>query len=145
MGARGRLRIGFLAIALASALVCLTIVIETLPDFERYKPVKPFAEIIRTRASVGAIVGTYQSGLPSMVFYLNRPIMDVTLPDHLRAVFQSSSDVYFVMPESEYQSVKDRLPVTTYVLARQDLLDLRPMNFMEGSELRRLVLVSNRE
>ena len=65
--------------------------------------------------------------------------------DHLRAVFQSSSDIYFVMPESEYESVRDRLPVPTYVLARRDLFELRPTNFVQGSELRRLVLVSNRE
>ena len=145
LAARDRIRSGFLAIASTLVWVCWAIVMVALPDFERYKPVKPFSEIIRSRASVGAIVGTYQSGLPSMVFYLNRPVMDVIHPDHLRAVFYSSSDIYFVMPESEYQSVKDRLPVPTYVLARQDLFDLRPMNFMEGSELRRLILVSNRE
>jgi 4-amino-4-deoxy-L-arabinose transferase-like glycosyltransferase len=145
MGARRRIREGIAAIALSLALVCWAIVLTTLPDFERYKPVKPFAEIIRARASVGAIVGTYQSGLPSMVYYLNRPVMDVISADHLRAVFHSSSDIYFVMPESEYARVKDRLPVSTYVLARGDLFDVRPMNFVQGSELRRLVLVSNRE
>ena len=80
-----------------------------------------------------------------MVYYLNRPVMDVISADHLRAVFHSSSDIYFVMPESEYARVKDRLPVSTYVLARGDLFDVRPMNFVQGSELRRLVLVSNRE
>ena len=67
-----------------------------------------------------------------MVFYLNRPVMEVVLPDHLRAVFYSSSDVYFVMPEAEYESVKDRLPVQTYVLARQPMFDLKPKNFLEG-------------
>ena len=105
---------------------------------------RPFADIIRTRASVGAIVGSYQFALPSMVFYLHRPIMEVVVPDHLRAVFYSSSDIYFVMPEAEYESVKDRLPVQTYVLARQQMFDLRPKNFLEGSELPQFVLISNR-
>jgi 4-amino-4-deoxy-L-arabinose transferase-like glycosyltransferase len=116
-----------------------------LPDFERYKPVKPFSSIIRSRASIGAIVGSYKFSLPSMVFYLHRPVMEVVLPDHLRAVFYSPGDVYFIMAEAEYNSIKDRLPVETYVLARQPMFDLRPKNFLEGSELPQFVLVSNRD
>lgn len=132
---------------LAAAVVVMSwcVVLSTLPDFERYKPVRPFAEIIRARASVGAIVGSYKFALPSMVFYLHRPVMEVVLPDHLRAVFYSASDIFFIMPEAEYERVKDRLPVATYVLARRQMFDLKPRNFFEGSELPRFVLVSNRE
>jgi 4-amino-4-deoxy-L-arabinose transferase-like glycosyltransferase len=135
------------AVTVAAALVVIVwcIVLCTLPDFERYKPVKPFSAIIRSRASIGAIVGSYKFSLPSMVFYLHRPIMEVVLPDHLRAVFSSSSDVYFIMAENEYNSVKDRRPVDTYVLARQPMFDLRPKNFLDGSELPQFVLVSNRD
>jgi hypothetical protein len=71
--------------------------------------------------------------------------MEVVVPDHLRAVFHSSSDVYFVMEEGEYNMIKDRLPVETYVLARQPMFDLRPKNFLDGSELPQFVLVSNRD
>jgi 4-amino-4-deoxy-L-arabinose transferase-like glycosyltransferase len=133
------------SIASALVLVGWCVVLCTLPDFERYKPVRPFSGIIRTRASVGAIVGSYKFSLPSMVFYLHRPVMEVVLPDHLRAVFHSSSDVYFVMTEDEYRGIKDRLPVRTFVLARQPMFDLKPKNFIEGSELPQFVLVSNRE
>jgi 4-amino-4-deoxy-L-arabinose transferase-like glycosyltransferase len=126
-------------------LIIWCIVLCTLPDFERYKPVRPFSEIIRSRANVGAIVGSYKFSLPSMVFYLHRPVMEVVLPDHLRAVFYSTSDVYFIMAEDEYNSIKDRLPVETYVLARQQMFDLRPKNFLDGSELPQFVLVSNRD
>ena len=80
-----------------------------------------------------------------MVFYLHRPVMEVILPDHLRAVFHSTGDVYFVMTEKDYLSVKDRLPVQTHVLARQPMFDLKPKNFLDGSELPQFVLVSNRE
>ena len=135
------------AATMAASLVVIgwCIVLCCLPAFERYKPVRPFAEIIRSRASVGAIVGSYKFALPSMVYYLHRPIMEVVIPEHLRAVFYSSSDVYFVMPEKEYTIIKERLPVATYVLARQQLFDLKPINFIEGSELPQFVLVSNRE
>ncbi len=132
---------------LAASLVVLVwcVVLCTLPDFERYKPVRPFSDIIRSRASVGAIVGSYKFSLPSMVFYLHRPVMEVVLPDHLRAVFFSSSDVYFIMAEDEYNSIKDRLPVETFVLARQRMFDLKPKNVLDGSELPQFVLVSNRD
>ena len=133
------------SIAGSLVIVAWCVVLCTLPDFERYKPVRPFSEVIRARASIGAIVGWYKFALPSMVFYLHRPIMEVIVPDHLRAVFHSTSDVYFVMTEDEYTQVKDRLPVETYVLARQPMFDLKPRNFLEGSELPRFVLVSNRE
>jgi 4-amino-4-deoxy-L-arabinose transferase-like glycosyltransferase len=132
-------------VASSVVLIVWCVVLCTLPDFERYKPVRPFSEIIRARASVGAIVGSYKFSLPSMVFYLHRPVMEVVLPDHLRAVFYSSSDVYFIMAEDEYNSIKERLPVETFVLARQQMFDLKPKNFLDGSELPQFVLVSNRD
>ena len=133
------------AIVTSLVIVCWCVVLCALPDFERYKPVRPFSEVIRSRASVGAIVGSYKFALPSMVFYLQRPVMEVLLPDHLRAVFYSTSDVYFVMSENEYNNIKERLPVDTYVLARQPLFDIKPKNFLDGSELPQFVLVSNRD
>jgi 4-amino-4-deoxy-L-arabinose transferase-like glycosyltransferase len=142
---RRRLFAASAAIASTLAVIGWCVVLVTLPDYERYKPVRPFADVIRSRASIGAIVGAYKSSMPSMVFYLHRPIMEVELVDHLRAVFHSSSDIYFVMQESEYERVKDRLPVRTYVLARQQMFDLKPRNFLQGSELSQVVLVSNRE
>lgn len=131
--------------AASLVVICWCIVLCCLPAFEQYKPVRPFADIIRSRASVGAIIGSYKFALPSMVYYLNRPIMEVVIPEHLRAVFYSSSDIYFVMPEKDYNIIKDRLPVETYVLARRQLFDVRPINFIEGSELPQFVLISNRE
>lgn len=131
-------------VACTLVMISWCVVLSSLPDFERYKPVRPFSDIIRSRASVGAIVGYYKCALPSMVYYLNRPIMEVVLPDHLLAVFHSGSEVYFVMPEADYRDIKNRLPVKTYVLARQQMFDLRPKSFLDGSELPQFVLVSNR-
>ncbi len=135
----------FATLAASVIVIVWCVVLCALPDFERYKPVRPFSEIIRARASIGAIVGSYRFSFPSMVFYLHRPVMEVVMPDHLRAVFYSSSDVYFIMAEHEYNSIRDRLPVETFVLARQPLFDLKPKNFLDGTELQQFVLVSNRD
>jgi len=142
---RRKLLASVTTIAVSLIVIVWCVVVCTLPDFERYKPVRPFSDIIRSRASIGAIVGSYKFSLPSMVFYLHRPVMEVLLPDHLRAVFYSSSDVYFIMAEDEYTNIKDRLPVDTYVLARQPMFDLRPKNFLDGTELPQFVLISNRD
>jgi 4-amino-4-deoxy-L-arabinose transferase-like glycosyltransferase len=126
------------------AVISWCVVLFSLPDFERYKPVRPFAAIIRNRASEGGIVGYYKFALPSLVYYMNRPVMEVVLPDHLRSVFRSSVDIHFVMPETDYEQIKGLLPADTYVLARQPMFDLRPRNFREGAELPQFVLISNR-
>jgi len=135
----------------ATAVLCAgliagawVIVLVTLPDFERYKPVRPFAAMIQERASPDAIVGHYRFALPTMVYYLQRPIMEVVDADHLRSTFRSSSDVYFLMPEAEYLAVKDSFPVPTYVLARRPLFDIKPINFLEGDALPEMLLISNR-
>jgi 4-amino-4-deoxy-L-arabinose transferase-like glycosyltransferase len=135
----------------ATAVLCAgliagawVIVLVTLPDFERYKPVRRFAAMIQERASPGAIVGHYRFALPTMVYYLQRPIMEVVDADHLRSTFRSSSDVYFLMPEAEYLAVKDSFPVPTYVLARRPLFDIKPINFLEGDALPEMLLISNR-
>jgi len=142
--ARGRSFGAAAAIAGTVTVISWCIVLCSLPDFERYKPVKPFAAIIRSRASEGGIVGYYDFALPSMVFYLNRPVMEVVMPDHLRAAFYSSGDVHFVIPEADYLQIKDRLPAQTYVLARQPMFDLRAKNFLGGLELPQFLLISNR-
>jgi len=142
--ARGRSFGAAATIAGTVTVISWCIVLCSLPDFERYKPVKPFAAIIRSRASEGGIVGYYDFALPSMVFYLNRPVMEVVMPDHLRAAFYSSGDVHFVIPEADYLQIKDRLPAQTYVLARQPMFDLRAKNFLGGLELPQFLLISNR-
>jgi len=134
------------AVATCTTLIVISyiVVLASLPDFERYKPVKPFCAIIQSRASTAGVVGYYKFALPSMVYYLNRPVMEIEVPDHLRAVLSSSEDAHVIMPELEYERVKDRLPAGTSVLARQPMFDLRPKNFLSGSELPQFVLVSNR-
>ena len=89
-------------------VIAWCVVLCTLPDFERYKPVKPFSDIIRSRASIGAIVGSYKFSLPSMVFYLHRPVMEVVLPDPPRG---HRAATYFIWPKTRY-SVKTACPST---------------------------------
>ena len=130
-------------VTLAGSLVVIVwcVVLCALPDFERYKPVRPFSDVIRARASIGAIVGWYKFALPSMVFYLHRPVMEVVVPDHLRAVFHSTSDVYFVMTENRVherqgsaagRNLRARTPADVRSQAQEFLRGLRASTVRPG-------------
>ncbi len=116
----------------------------TLPDFERYKPVRPLTTLIASRASDAAVIGYYKFAMPSMVFYLRRPILELLGPETLQQAFTTESDVYILMTESDYREVRSSLPGETYVLASRPLMDVKPRNFLAGEALRQILLVSNR-
>jgi hypothetical protein len=82
--------------------------------------------------------------MPSMVFYLQRPILELVGPEQLQQAFASDSDVYMLMTETDYRTVRQSLPVPTYVLASRPLMDVKPRNFLTGDALPQVLLVSNR-
>ena len=70
LAARNRLFEGVMAIGISLAVLSWTFVSVTLPDFERYKPVRPFAKSIDSKAGPRAVVGSYKLSIPSLVYYL---------------------------------------------------------------------------
>jgi 4-amino-4-deoxy-L-arabinose transferase-like glycosyltransferase len=142
----GRHRVAWSAVTLAATFATLSwvFVLVTLPDFERYKPVAPLAEVIKERASADARIGYYRFALPSMAFYLQRPIFEYSDPELLRQAFESGVDVHCLMTAEEYDVVRGSLPGPTYVVARRPLFDVKARTLLEGSALPDIVLVSNR-
>ena len=116
----------------------------TLPDFERYKPVRPLATVIQAHASERAVIGYYKFAFPSMVFYLRRPVLELFDLDELKKAFSSDADVFFLITADDYEAVKEELPTQTYVLDRRLLFDVRLGNFLEGTALPEVLLISNR-
>jgi hypothetical protein len=141
---RGRLR--YATIALAGTLVAMSwvFVLVTLPDFERYKPVAPLVDLIKQRASSESRIGYYRFALPSMAFYMRRQVFEAFELETLQKVFASGQDVYCLMTNDDYRSVKDVLGGPTHILASRPLFDVKIRAFLEGNELPEIVLVSNR-
>jgi 4-amino-4-deoxy-L-arabinose transferase-like glycosyltransferase len=141
---QGRIRQG--TVTLAGALVAMSwiFVVVTLPDFERYKPVAPLVDVIKQRATSESRIGYYRIALPSMAFYMRRPVFEVFDLEALKQTFASGHQVYCLMTHDDYQSVKTVLGGSTYVLARRPLFDVKIRSFLEGTELPDIVLVSNR-
>ena len=130
-------------LAVTFVLVSWCFVLATLPDFERYKPVRPLAETIRSRASRLAVIGSYGLAVPSTVFYLRRPVLEWNDPQQVRDAFSSSSEVYALMLETDYETIRDTLPVGTRVVDNRPMLDARLNRLLDDTALPRIVLVSN--
>lgn len=118
-------------------------VLWTLPDFERYKPVRAFCEPLRSKPP-GALVGYYKLSLPSMTFYLQRPIFEYYEAEEFRTAFSSGKEVYCVMTEVDYESLEQELRARTYVLARRPIFQVKLKGILERAELPQVLLVSNK-
>jgi len=133
------------ALGVGFAVISWSFVSVTLPDFERYKPVRPLAAIIESRASPSAVIGSYRLPVPSMVFYLQRPILELHDPVEVARAFASDEDVYFVMPEADYRAIRESLAGRTYVVDSHRWLDARLSNLLNDTAFPEIVLVSNRD
>ena len=117
----------------------------TLPDFERFKPVRPICELITSEAAPDAEVGYYRFAAPSMVYYLRRPIFEYYRPEELQAAFSSGRDVYCLMTLQDYEAVKDSLPAPTYILASRPVFQVKLKVVLEKTEPPQVVLISNKD
>ena len=131
------------AVSAAFVLISWCFVLATLPDFERYKPVRPLAATIASRASDVAVIGSYRLAVPSLVFYLQRPVLEWNDPQQVRDVFSSSGEVYALMSQRDYEMIRATLPAGTRVLDGRPMLDVRLNHLLDDTALPQVVLVSN--
>ena len=139
-----RLRSAILATALTVAVCNWAFVCWALPDFERFKPVRPLCEVITSEAGSDALVGYYRTAYPSMVFYLRRPIFEYYHQPEIEAAFSSGKEVFCVMTEAEYEVFRVRVPVQTRVLASHPIFQVKLNGILDRVELPRVVLISNK-
>jgi 4-amino-4-deoxy-L-arabinose transferase-like glycosyltransferase len=117
-------------------------VLRTLPDFERYKPVRALCELISSR-SPDALAGYYRLASPSMTFYLRRPIFEYYSPEEIGSALGSGKYVYCVMTAADYDSLKPQLGVPTYVLASRPMFQVKLKGLLDKVESPQVVLISN--
>jgi 4-amino-4-deoxy-L-arabinose transferase-like glycosyltransferase len=147
-GASGALlnktRMAVLTTAMTMIACNFVFVLATLPDFERYKPVRPLCEVVESEAGSGAMIGYYRTAYPSMVFYLRRPIFEYYDPDEIEAAFSSGKEVFCVLTESDFQQLRARLPAETRVLASHPILQVKLKGILDRVEPPRVLLISNK-
>ena len=117
-------------------------VLWTLPDFERYKPVRALCELISS-GPPDALAGYYRLASPSMTFYLRRPIFEYYSREEIDSALGSGKNVYCVMTAADYDSLKPQLGLPTYVLATRPMFQVKLKGLLDKVELPQVVLISN--
>jgi 4-amino-4-deoxy-L-arabinose transferase-like glycosyltransferase len=136
-------RAAIIATALTIIALNYIFVLKALPDFEQYKPVRAFSEIIRQDASPDALVGYYRFASPSMVFYLRRQVFEYYTEEQLRAALSSGKEVYCLIKDEDYKAVRETLP-PTYVLATHPVFQVKLKSIFEHVERPQVLLISNK-
>jgi 4-amino-4-deoxy-L-arabinose transferase-like glycosyltransferase len=116
----------------------------TLPDFERFKPVRPLCDLIGASAPADALVGYYRTASPSMVFYLRRQIFEYYQPEELLGAFASGRAVYCLMLAEDYEALKPQLPPQASVLASRPVFQVKLKSILEKREPPQLLLITNK-
>jgi hypothetical protein len=117
-----------------------------LPASESFRPVKDFCRLIDDQSSGDDEAGFYGTALPSMVYYLRRPVFEEIDADRMRRRFESGRRVFCVLSEQDYRYFTTRGDLALHVLDRRPRLVMRLRSLLgSGSPLREeLLLVSNR-
>jgi 4-amino-4-deoxy-L-arabinose transferase-like glycosyltransferase len=137
-------RLAVLTLALTLIAFNWLCVWRTLPDFERFKPVRPMCDIIRANAPADALVGYYRFASPSMVFYLRRQVFEYYQPDELLNAFASGRAVYCLMLADEYESLRPQLPPQASVLASRPVFQVKLKFILDKKEPPQLLLITNK-
>lgn len=141
---RHRVRSGVLTTALTMIVCNWIFVLWTLPDFERYRPVRSLCEVIAAEAGPDALVGYYRAAHPSMAFYLRRPIFECQEQSEIEAVFSSGKPVFCVMTASDFEATRKRLGPQLVVLASHTNFKVKLKGILNRDELPQMVLISNK-
>jgi 4-amino-4-deoxy-L-arabinose transferase-like glycosyltransferase len=133
------------AALLTAALIAVdwVFVVRVLPDFERYKAVRPMSETLADRLQPGDVVAHYQVALPSMVYYLRRHVEQYFDEQPFVDAMLSNRRVYAVLSEDDYDALRNRLASRTCVIEQRPTFDVKLRNMLSREPPPRLLLISN--
>jgi 4-amino-4-deoxy-L-arabinose transferase-like glycosyltransferase len=117
-----------------------------LPALEQLRPVKEICRDIQAQAQPDDEVGYYRAAVPSMLFYLRRPIFMASDPDIMMRKFQGAARVFCVVSEQDYSFFGAKRDLNLTVLGRYPQLptQLKTMLRAVSPVGENLLLVSNR-
>ncbi len=133
-------------LGLTSWVLCLSAAATYLPAVERLRPVRSICTELKPLLVPEDEVGYYRVSLPSMVFYLRRPIFEEFDTDRLALRFQSAKRVFCILSRQDLDYFATEKDVVLYVLDRRPRLVIRLRNLPDetGRLYQELLLVSNR-
>ena len=129
------------ALGIAFVFVNYMLVLVSLPDFERFKPVAPLSAAALQR-NPGAHVVQYRTPLPSMVWYLGKPVEEIIDLPVLQQRLLRPEETLVLLKRSEYAQLHAITP--TCIVDRRPLLDVKLREIVGGTALPEMQLISNR-
>ncbi len=132
-----------LAVLWIMYMMCATIY---LPALERFRPVKDLCRIIETQLDADDEAGYFRTALPSMVFYLRRPIFEENNVAAMRRRLLSRKRVFCILSQKAYNSFAGSRDLEVYILARHPRFAVRLGTLLNAgqSQEEELLLISNR-
>ena len=126
-------------------ILLLSVPAAYLPAVEPFRPVRSLCADLQPLLSPDDEVGYYRAAVPSMVFYLRRPIFEECEPELMVRRLQSPKRVFCIMSESDRNYFVGERNLVLYVLDRRPQLVSRFRDFTDEKRRlgRELVLVSN--
>ncbi len=117
-----------------------------LPRLDQFHPVRNFCRIIESQVRCGDQIGYYRVAVPSMAFYLRRPIFEEVDPEPMVRRFRSAARVFCILSEEEYKYFSARGDIRLYELNRRPRYVTQLSRLLErGTQARTwLLLVTNR-
>jgi len=117
-GGRGRFRRCVVSIIATLWLGFLLAAQAYLPALEKRRPVKEICRIILSVAQPADEIGYYRAAVPSMVFYLRRPVFSISHPPAMAEKLRGPARVFCVIGDRDYQYLKEQFGLVLHVLNR---------------------------
>lgn len=135
---RARRDLTIAAIAGTMVVANYVFALVSLPAVEAFKPVLPMVRVIESRTppvDPPPVVAHYRTVLPSMVYYLNRPIEDIFDMQTLVARAHQAPALYVLLRPHEYAELQAHaapLGVPVCLVSRHTLFEAKMRNVLEG-------------
>ncbi len=143
---RGKIVRSVVALAAGLWAAFLVACVLYLPAVEPFRPVKDMCVEIARQLSPEDAAGYYRVTVPSMVYYLRRPIFEEFDPDAMVRRFQSQKRVFCLLTEQDHNYFVGSRDQILYILDRRPRLVTRLRGVLDesGWAEQELLLVSNR-
>ncbi len=144
-GTAGRWATAFLAVTVALIALNYVLVARVLPRAEALKPVPPIARVLEQRASPGSRLGSFNMSLPSVVYYVGRPVPELGFDEALSLV-RGPGEGWLITGASEWEGIRERVPAAC-IAERRHLFPfdrLTPANLLNRVPPPDVLLVTNK-
>jgi hypothetical protein len=133
------------ALAAGFILFNYLFVLRALPDAERLKPVPAIAAVLSDQAAPDAVLASWSVSVPSLVYYVDRPVLEVGSLDHAGDLLTGDDDVWLVTRPFEWDALNRRALTACVVMRLSDFaFNARLPEIVNGTPPAGLVVVRNR-